>query len=125
MKDLSNIETMKSKSSSSAAAPAKKEKSKAPVSSRYTDMTSASNLTGVTLSANSSMSASFLSASQFKSLLFVSKLAAVVLVMFVMYKVMSVVQKKAQPKSNSIPQIMMMGGKPSVELSLDFDEFSE
>ena len=124
MKDLSTIETMKSKGSSSAA-PAKQQKAHKQLSSRYTDMTSASNVTGVTLSAKSSMSASFLSASQFRSLLFVSKLAAVVLVMWVMYKLMSVVQKNVQPKTNSIPQIMMMGGKPSVELSLDFDEFSE
>ena len=71
------------------------------------------------------MSASFLSASQFRSILFVSKLAAVVLVMWVMYKLMSVVQKGAQSKNNSVPQIMMMGGNQNVELSLDFDEFSE
>jgi hypothetical protein len=124
MKDLSTIETMKSKGSSSAA-PAKKQKAHKQLSSRYTDMTSASNVTGVTLSAKSSMSASFLSASQFRSLLFVSKLAAVVLVMWVMYKLMSVVQKNVQPQNKSVPQIMMMGGKPSIELSLDFDEFSE
>ena len=125
MKDLSTIETMKSKGSSSAA-PAKKQKSLKELSSRYTDMTSASNVTGVTLSAKSSMSASFLSASQFKSLLFVSKLAAVVLVMWVMYKVMSVVQKGVQPQNkNTIPEIMMMGGNPPpVELSLDFSEFN-
>lgn len=124
MKDLSTIESMKSKSSS-AAAPAKKQKPLKALSSRYTDITSASNLTGVTLSANSSMSASFLSASKFRSILFVSKLAAVVLVMWVMYKLMSVVQKGAQSKNNSVPQIMMMGGNQNVELSLDFDEFSE
>ena len=124
MKDLSTIETMKSKGSSSAA-PAKKQKALKDVSSRYTDITSASNVTGITLSAKSSMSASFLSASQFKSLLFVSKLAAVVLVMWVMFKAMSVVQKTVQPQNESlIPEIMMMGGQHPIELSLDFSEFN-
>ena len=124
MKDLSTIETMKSKGSSSAA-PAKKQKALKDVSSRYTDITSASNVTGITLSAKSSMSASFLSASQFKSLLFVSKLAAVVLVMWVMFKAMSVVQKGVQPQNkNTIPEIMMMGGQHPIELSLDFSEFN-
>ena len=86
--------------------------------------TQASSLTGMSVSAKSSMSANFLNANQFKSFLFVTKTIATIFLIWVAFKVLSKMQSK-----RSIPQIMMGGNAPTVqnpiEISLDYSDFSE
>ena len=85
--------------------------------------TAASSMTGMSLSAKSSMSASFLSASQFKSVLLVTKTIATLFLIWVVYKLLTMTQGGVGRRP-SIPQAMMGGSKP-LEVSLDYDDFTE
>lgn len=89
--------------------------------------TQASSLTGMSVSAKSSMSANFLNAATFKSFLLVTKTIATLFLIWVAFKVLSKMQG-----NRSIPQIMM-GGKSNLapattgplEISLDYSDFSD
>jgi hypothetical protein len=88
--------------------------------------TAASSLTGMSLSANSSISANFLSASQFKTVLLVTKTIAMIFLIWIVFKLLT-----GGSGSNSIPRIMMGGVKAPagvqepIEVSLDYGDFSE
>ena len=85
--------------------------------------TAASSVTGMTLSAKSSMTASFLSASQFRSVLLVTKTVATLFLIWVVYKLLTMTQAGMKKDSmRSIPAIMMGGNKP-IEISLDYEDF--
>ena len=89
--------------------------------------TAASSLTGMNLSANSSISANFLSASQFKTVLLVTKTIAMVFLIWIAFKLFA----GGSMRGNSIPRIMMGGAAAAaapaapVVVSLDYDDFSE
>jgi len=125
MKSFTNtVETMKSdskKSSANSSSGLSALGQSLQSASTNESATAASSMTGMSLSAKSSMSASFLSASQFKSVLLVTKTIATLFLIWVVYKLLTMTQGSRKP---SIPQIMMGGSKP-VEVSLDFDDFTE
>jgi len=95
--------------------------------------TQASSLTGMSLSAKSSMSANFLNAATFKSFLLVTKTIATIFLIWVAFKLLTKMQGK-----RGIPQIMMGGNNPvapvapvaptidnPVVISLDYSDFSD
>jgi hypothetical protein len=92
--------------------------------------TQASSLTGMSLSAKSSMSANFLNAATFKSFLLVTKTIATIFLIWVAFKLLTKMQGK-----RGIPQIMMGGNNPAapvaptidnpVVISLDYSDFSD
>jgi hypothetical protein len=125
MKSFTNtVETMKSDSKQSSGSSGLSALGQSLQSASTNESaTAASSMTGMSLSAKSSMSASFLSASQFKSVLLVTKTIATLFLIWVVYKLLTMTQN-GSGKRPSIPQIMMGGGKPVV-VSLDYDDFTE